>query len=169
MKKWGVNVGAAEGEAFLHSWQVAAHMLGVRDEFIPATWDAAYAQAPQILDPVLGPTPEGVKLADILLDLAHDVDQGVFTRPFLESLTRYNLGDQIATWLEIPRHPGQDELLAASWPQFVLLKEAGLLLPGSSELYWAFDELLRQGALWYLGDGQPLYIEIPDANNPNYS
>ena len=81
MKKWGVKVPAAEADAFLHSWQVAAHMLGVKDEYIPATWDAAYAQAPQILDPVLAPTPEGIKLADILLDLAADTDGGVVTRP----------------------------------------------------------------------------------------
>ena len=160
---------AAELEAFLHSWQVAAHMLGVRDEYIPATWARPYAQAPEILDPVLAPTPEGIKLADILLDLASDADGGVVTRSLLESLTRYNLGDQIAEWLQIPRHPGQDETLAAAWPQFVRLKEAGLYVPGSSELYWAFDEILRRGALWYLGEGEPIYIEIPDTNNPNYS
>jgi hypothetical protein len=169
LKQWGVTVKPAEGEAFLHSWQVAAHMLGVKDEYIPATWDAAYAQAPQILDSVLAPTPEGIKLAGILLDLAADVDGGLISRPLLESLTRYNLGDRVAGWLNIPRHPGQDQLLAASWPQFVRLKEAGLYLPGSSDLYWAFDEILRQGALWFLGNGEPLLIEIPDANNPNYS
>ncbi len=169
MKQWGVKVPAAEADAFLHSWQVAAHMLGVKDEYIPATWDAANAQAPQILDPVLAPTPEGIKLADFLLDLAAETDGGVITRPLLESLTRYFLGPQIAGWLQIPRHPGQDELLAISWPQFVRLKEAGLLLPGVSELYWVFDEILRQGALWYLGEGQRLSIEIPGANNPNLS
>ncbi|MCW3038246.1 MAG: hypothetical protein JWM31_151 [Solirubrobacterales bacterium] len=166
LKQWGVKVGAAEGDAFLHSWQVAAHMLGVHDHYIPATWDAAYAQAPQILDPVLAPTPEGVKLADILLDLASGIDGGTVSRPFLESLTRYNLGDRIAGWLNVPRHPGQDEALAAAWPRFVGLKEAGLELPGSSDLYWAFDEILRQGALWFLGDGEQLSIEIPDTNNP---
>jgi len=32
-----------------------------------------------------------------------------------------------------------------------------------------FDEFLRQGAFFYLGEGQPLYIEIPGGNNPNYS
>jgi hypothetical protein len=169
MTKWGVSIPAAEGDAFLHSWQVAAHMLGVEDEYIPATWDAAYAQAPQILDPVLAPTDEGIKLADILLNLGAQADGGVASRPILESLTRYFLGDRIAEWLHIPRHPGQDELLAASWPQYVRAKETGLVVPGSQDLYWAFDEILRQGALWYLGDGQPLYIEIPDANNPNYS
>ena len=169
MDKWGVKSGAAELEAFLHSWQVAAHMLGVRDEYIPATWGAAFAQAPEILDPVLAPTPEGIKLADILLDLASDADGGVVTRSLLETFTRYNLGDQIAEWLQIPRHPGQDEAFAAGWPQFVRLKEAGLYVPGSNELYWAFDEILRQGALWFLSEGEPIYIEIPDTNNPNYS
>ncbi len=169
LKKWGVKVPAAEADAYLHSWQIAAHMLGVEDEYIPATWDDANAQAPQILDPVMAPTPEGIELAKILVNLGAEVDGGVLTRPMLESLTRYFLGDQIADWLEIPRHPGQDEMLAAAWPQYVHLKEAGLLLPGSPDIYWAFDEFLRQGALWYLGDGQPLYIEIPDANNPNYS
>ncbi|HYF24368.1 MAG TPA: oxygenase MpaB family protein [Baekduia sp.] len=168
MRSWGVRVPAAEADAFLHSWQVAAHMLGVRDEYIPATWDAADAQAPEILDPVLAPTTEGIELADILLDLAAGTDGGLVTRPLLESLTRYFLGDRIAEWLQIPRHPGQDELLAATWPQYVRSKEAGLLLPGSGELYWAFDELLRRGALWYLAEGEPIHIEIPDTNNPNY-
>ena len=169
MRTWGVQVPAAEADAFLHSWQVAAHMLGVEDEFIPATWAAADEQAPQILDPVLAPTPEGIKLADILLDLASGGDGGVLSRPMLESLTRYMLGDRIAEWLEIPRHPVQDATLAATWPQYVRGKEAGLVVPGSQELYWFFDEVLRQGTLWYLGEGEQLSIEIPDSNNPNYS
>jgi hypothetical protein len=169
MKKWGLKLPAAEADAFLHSWQVAAHMLGVKDEYIPATWDAANAQAPQILDPVLAPTPEGIKLADILLDLASDADRGTVSRPVLESLTRYTLGDRIAEWLQIPRHPGQDEMLAFTWPQYVRGKETGLLVPGSKELYWAFDEILRQGTLYYLSEGEQISIEIPDTNNPNYS
>jgi endo-cleaving rubber dioxygenase len=161
MTKWGVTVPAAEADAFLHSWQVAAHMLGVRDEYIPATWDAANAQAPQILDPVLAPTPEGIKLADFLLNLAADGDGGIVSRPLLESLTRYTLGDKVAEWLHIPRHPGQDEMLAAAWPQYVRGKEAGLLIPGSQELYWFFDEIVRQGTLWYLSEGEQISIEIP--------
>jgi hypothetical protein len=168
MRTWGVKVPAAEADAFLHSWQVAVHMLGVNDEYIPATWAAADAQAPQVLDAVLAPTPEGKKLADMLLNLAADTDRGVFTRPVLESLARYFVGDQIADWLEIPRRPGQDRLLATAWPQFVRLKELGLIVPGISGLYWTFDEILRLGTLWYLGEGERLSIEIPDTNNPRY-
>jgi hypothetical protein len=59
-------------------------------------------------------------------------------------------------------------MLALMWPQFVRAKEAGLLVPGAPEIYWVFDEILRRGALWYLGEGEQLSIEIPDTNNPDY-
>ena len=55
-----------------------------------------------------------------------------------------------------------------SWPQYVRMKELGLIVPGSAEIYWAIDEILRLGTLWYLGEGQRLTIEIPETNNPNH-
>lgn len=83
-------------------------------------------------------------------------------------MTRYFLGDEIAGWLEVPRHPVQDAMLAASWPAFVQGKELGHGFPGSAEMYYAFDEVLRQGTLYYLSDGEPNYIEIPNMYNPNH-
>ena len=169
-RKWGVRMPPRDADAFLHSWQVAAHMLGVRDEYIPATWAAAETQAQQILDPVLAPTPEGKKLAHMLVNLAAEVDRGHISKPLLESLTRTFLGPKIAGWLEIPRHPWQDELLAAAWPFYVGVQEGTLwLAPRYAKQFWNFfAEVLRQGALWYLGEGKRLYIEIPVMNNPNY-
>jgi hypothetical protein len=43
MREWRVPIATAESEAYLHVWQVTAHLLGVRDEYIPATWSAANA------------------------------------------------------------------------------------------------------------------------------
>ncbi|WP_308207837.1 oxygenase MpaB family protein [Actinomadura madurae] len=57
--KWKVPIPAAESAAFLHSWQVTAHMLGILDEYIPASWDEADSQAEQVLDPILAPHPRG--------------------------------------------------------------------------------------------------------------
>lgn len=165
-KQWGVKLSASESDAFLHHWQIAAHMLGVNDEYIPATWDGAYAQAKEILDPVIAPTEEGKKLAGMLLNLAANVDGAILSRPLLESLTRYFLGDKIADWLGINRNPF-DIALGLAWPNFVFLKEFGLAFPGSSEFYWFFDEILRQGVLLFMSDLQPINIEIPDTNNPN--
>lgn len=168
MRQWGVVVEPAESDAFLHSWQVTAHMLGILDEYIPATWEEADAQASQLLDPILGPTPEGLALADILLDMASDADQGLLSRRLLEAFTRYMLGDEIAEWLQIPRHPGLDESIRYGWPGFVALKEGGLRLPLAPELYWTFDELLRLGTLFFLSDGKPISIEIPEGNREHY-
>lgn len=44
---WKVPMSAADQEAFLHSWQVALHLLGVPDEYIPKTWAAAKPSRPR--------------------------------------------------------------------------------------------------------------------------
>src|SRR5690349_20380529 len=45
LKAWGIRMSAAEEDAYLHQWQVALHLLGVRDDFIPASWAAADSQS----------------------------------------------------------------------------------------------------------------------------
>ncbi|HEY8482055.1 MAG TPA: oxygenase MpaB family protein [Spirillospora sp.] len=170
--KWEVPIPEHESQAFLHSWQVCAHMLGIKDEYIPNSWPEADAQAEQVLDPVLAPTPEGVKLADMLLNLAAFADGGVVTKRVLGALTRYVLGDEIAGWLKIPRYPFWDNLLKTGWPPFVAVREGILEITDAPkpvrDAYWMFDELLRQAALLVLSEAKPISIEIPTGNNPNY-
>ena len=74
-------------------------------QYIPATWETADLQAQQVLDPILAPTPEGIKLADMLLDLGYNLDLTLLSRGVLGALTRFILGDQVADWLRIPREP----------------------------------------------------------------
>jgi hypothetical protein len=171
--KWKVPIPAAESTAFLHSWQLSAHMLGIRDEYIPNSWDEANAQAKQVLTPILAPTPEGIKLADMLLNLGAVVDGGILTKPILGALTRYVLGDEIAGWLRIPRDPFWDPVFKTAWEPFIAVREGLLSLekaPGVlQKAYWAFDEILRLGALLILSEGDlPISIQIPVANNPNH-
>ncbi|MEV6325837.1 oxygenase MpaB family protein [Nocardia sp. NPDC051787] len=163
---WKVPIPAAESEAFLHSWQLCAHMLGIRDEYIPASWAEADAQAAQVLDPVLAATPEGAKLADRLLRLGANLDLAILSKPVLGAFTRFLLGDKIADGLAIPREPVWDPLLRASWGPFVAVRE-GLLpvVPLAPDAYWLFDEFLRQAALIYLAElRMPISIEIPEMN-----
>jgi endo-cleaving rubber dioxygenase len=164
MVAWKVPIAAGEADAYLHTWQVAAHMLGFMDEYIPASWDAANAQAEQVLTPVLGPTSEGVNLAQILLNLGDQVDGGVITPHLLGAFTRYLLGDQIAGWLQIPPEPVWEPLFAEFWPPFVAAREGLLEFPGTQDLYWTFDEFVRQATLLYLSEGQPISIELPTAD-----
>ncbi|SFS30514.1 oxygenase MpaB family protein [Saccharopolyspora flava] len=167
LTEWEVPVAPEDSAAYLHSWQVTGHMLGVSDEYIPASWEEANNQAAQVLTPILAPTPEGVNLADILLDLGAPIDGALLSRPVLGAFTRYTLGDQIADWLSIPREPVWSPLLETFWRPFIIARETGLNFPGSQETYFLFDEFLRKAVLIYLNDGKPINIEIPTTNRPS--
>ncbi|WP_207843742.1 oxygenase MpaB family protein [Williamsia soli] len=169
LKKWKVPIAADESEGFLHSWQLAAHLLGVQDQYIPASWNEADSQAKQVLDPILAPTPEGIKLADILLSLGMNLDLTLLSRPILGALTRFMLGNEIANWLRIPTEPVWTPLLETAWGPYVIVREGGLDLGVPEEAYWLFDEFLRQFVLFYMSElRMPINISIPVINNPNH-
>ncbi|WP_460852660.1 oxygenase MpaB family protein [Nocardioides montaniterrae] len=168
LERWKVPMTAAEKSAYLHLWQVSAHLLGIQDQFIPATWADAFAQRDELLTPVIAPTSEGLKLAQVLVNLGSSVDGGFASRPMLESMTRYVLGSTYADLLGLPRHPVQDESIALGWPGFIALRSAGLNLPLMPDVYNLFDEFLRQGALFYLSSGQKIDIVVPDGNRTSF-
>jgi hypothetical protein len=72
--------------------------------------------------------------------------------------------------LRIPEHPFWDQGVESGWPWFVAAREQGVRFPGSSQLYWTFDELLRLGVLWGTNGGPgPIFIEMPTANRSEAS
>lgn len=166
LNAWNVPIPPDESAGFLHSWQVAAHLLGVRDEYIPNSWPDANSQAAQVLDPIIAATPEGAKLADRLLGLGANIDFAILSKPILGSFTRFLLGDKVADGLSIPREPVWDPLLRFSWGPFIAVRE-GLLaaVPPIGDPYWLLDEFLRKAALIYLAElRMPISIEIPTMN-----
>lgn len=167
LKDWRVPMSAADEDAFLHSWQVALHFLGVRDEYIPATWTAAHAQSAQILTPKLAWTEEGQELAEVLLGLTAQVDLGV-TRGFLNEFVRYQLGDQVADWLGLRRDYVSAATIRAGWPTYIAFREG--LLPVAPATFYLFDQFLRAIAMAFLnrgGSGTTTPITIPDMNRPS--
>ncbi|MEU8654208.1 oxygenase MpaB family protein [Streptomyces sp. NPDC048737] len=168
MLEWKVPITSAESAAYLHVWQVTAHLLGIRDEYIPATWDAANSQSEQVLDPVLAATREGVELTDILLrQLAEQTSPGGIDRPLVDALARYLVGDQVADWDGIPREPFWEKAIETAWPKLVAFREKLIPLPMVPPLAWTIDEAARKYILFYLTKGQGTHIEIPDTNRPD--
>ncbi|MGA4988142.1 oxygenase MpaB family protein [Nonomuraea bangladeshensis] len=167
MLEWQVPIKPAESAAYLHVWQVTAHMLGIRDEYIPMTWDAANAQSDQILPRNMGPTPEGVELTDILLgQLAEQTSPGSVSRPLCNALARYLVGDQVADWDGIRREPVWDPLISSAWPKLVRFREGLIPLPLVPSIAWVIDEAVRQYILFFLTKGKETKIEIPTTNRP---
>ncbi|GAA0487286.1 hypothetical protein Ade02nite_11330 [Paractinoplanes deccanensis] len=166
MKSWGIRISSAEDAAFLHMWQVALHLLGVRDDFIPATWAAAEQQSHYALTPLLAPTPEGIDLADILLGLTSQVDLGV-TRGFQREFARYLLSDEIGDWLRLPRDYASRTLIEVGWPAYVLFREG--LSPVMPNSFSLFDRFVRGLAMLFLNNGTSATqtpITIPTHNRP---
>jgi len=167
LRDWKVPLTSADSEAYLHVWQVTAHMLGVRDEYIPATWAAADSQSRQILDPILAATPEGVELTDILLrQLAEQTSPGGLDRPLVNALARYLVGDQVADWDGIPREPFWEQAIATAWPKLVAFREKLIPLPLVPPLAWTIDEAARTYIMFFLTKGQGTSIVLPETNRP---
>ncbi|MFD0304454.1 oxygenase MpaB family protein [Streptomyces sp. NPDC127119] len=161
---WKIPFPAADQEAFLHSWKVAIHLLGVPDEHIPQTWAAAEKQAAQVLTPILTPSTEGIALAEDLLGLTAQIDLGV-TRGFLNEFVRYVLNDQVGDWLGLKRDYASAALVRTAWPAFILFRE-GLspVMPGT---FYVFDQFVRALAMLFLNKGSSgttTPITIPTGN-----
>jgi hypothetical protein len=166
LKSWGIRMSAAEEDAYLHQWQVALHLLGVRDDFIPASWAAADSQSAYVLKPILASTPEGINLAGILLGLVAQVDLGV-TQGFQREFARYVLSDQIGDWLKLPRDYVSRGLIEVGWPLYVAFREG--LSPIIPSGFSMFDQFVRALAMLFLNNGTSATytpITIPTGNRP---
>ncbi|WP_406689550.1 oxygenase MpaB family protein [Saccharopolyspora sp. ID03-671] len=167
MREWEVPMTDDQAEAYLHVWQVTAHVLGIADEYIPATWDAAFAQSDEVLARNMGPTPEGVKLTDVLLgQLAEQTSPASISRPLCNALARYLVGERVAEWGGIQQEPVWDKVIPEAWPLLVKFREGLVPLPAVPEVAWTIDEALRQYILLYLTKGQETKIVIPTRNRP---
>ncbi len=168
LKQWGVPMSSYDEASFLHAWQVALHFLGVQDEYIPATWDEAHAQADATLTPILGWTPEGQDLAEVLLGLTAQIDLGV-TRGFLNEFVRYMLGDEIGDWLGLFRDETSKKIIEEGWPLYIKFRES--LIPIMPTTFMMFDKFVKGLAMAFLNKGsstQTTPIEVPDINRPSY-
>lgn len=166
LREWRVPMSAEEEEAFLHMWQVAIHLLGVREEFIPRTWAAAYAQSEQVLTPILAPSREGRVLAEELLGLTAQIDLGV-TRGFLNEFVRYVLSDEVGDWLGLRRDYASAALIRTGWPAYIAFREG--LLPVMPVGFHLFDQFVRALAMLFLNNGTSpttTPITIPTGNRP---
>ncbi|MEU2677118.1 oxygenase MpaB family protein [Streptomyces sp. NPDC007107] len=161
---WKIPYPVADQEAFLHSWQVAVHLLGVPYEHIPKTWAAAEKQSAQVLTPILTPSTEGIELAEELLGLTAQIDLGV-TRGFLNEFVRYVLSDEVGDWLGLKRDYVSAGLVRTAWPAYILFRE-GLspVMPGT---FYMFDQFVRALAMLFLNkgaSGTTTPITIPTGN-----
>lgn len=166
LREWGYLQNKKDDEAFLHSWQVALHMLGVQEQFIPHSWAEAEEQSRHTLTPILAPTLEGRDLAEQLLNMPRSLDAGL-TRGLLNEFTRYLLGNQIGDWLGLKRDYAAAAFLKIAWPTYMAFRRG--TIPFLPAAYYALDQFIRAFGMAFLNKGestQSTPITIPDMNRP---
>ncbi|MEV4888711.1 oxygenase MpaB family protein [Nonomuraea sp. NPDC055795] len=167
LREWKVRMSATEVEGYLHSVQMLGHMLGIRDEFLPATWDTSYTQSDLVLPRNMGPTREGVELNAILRDmLAELTSPGGIDKPLVNAFSRSLTGNQVADWNGIRREPLWDPVVKTAWPLLVRFREGLIGLPLVPAAAWLLDEMVKKWTTYYLTRGAQTKIVIPTGNRP---
>ena len=96
LRKIGVELTQAEWDAYLHCWQIVGHLLGIRDDMIPADNGAAEALCQAIARRQFGACEEGQAMTKALIEsIQYQLPGDVFDdAPGL--LMRYFLGAEHA-------------------------------------------------------------------------
>jgi hypothetical protein len=105
LAKLGVELSDDDREAYIHSWNVTGHLLGIEDQLLPDSAAEAKALADAIAAHEFGPSPEGQQLAASLIQmLTHILPGNVFDR-VPQLLTSYFLGEKSSAWLGLQPAP----------------------------------------------------------------
>src|SRR5204862_1056248 len=95
-----------EKDAFIHCWNVAGYILGIKPELLPANYEEAIAAGYIILDDQKGYSQEGQELAEALISFIHYVIPGNLFDGIAEDMICFFLGPDNIKYLGIKRTDG---------------------------------------------------------------
>ena len=98
----GYDMTEAQRDGYVHCWNVVGHLMGIRDELLPARFDDAAELFAAIQRRQCG-TSQAAKLTRALIGAVEDALPGEHHDPLIAVLTRRLVGDTTADALEIPR------------------------------------------------------------------
>jgi hypothetical protein len=116
MKRFRLPMEPGDELAYLHVWKVVGHLMGIRDELLPADLEDAYALATTIFNRQKGRSTAGLELTQALLGFMAAQTPIRWLRGFPATIIRASVDPGVADLLEVP---------AADWTRHLLnLEEA---------------------------------------------
>lgn len=103
MEQIGLPLTDEEAEAYLHTWKIVGHVLGIRPELLPENVAAGRLLLNTILDRQKGSSAAGTLLAKALVDFGEKVLPTKLFDNAPEILIRYLSGEELATLLQVRR------------------------------------------------------------------
>src|SRR4051812_38507515 len=105
LQKLGVDLSADDREAYLHCWNVAGHLLGIRRELLPRDEPRAYALAHAVARHQFGPSQAGKDLTRALVKQTSYGLPGNLFEHLAPVLIRFFLGEEWALHLGLEHGP----------------------------------------------------------------
>jgi hypothetical protein len=110
LPRLGVDVSTDDKEAYLHLWNVIAHLLGVDDDLRVDGIDDATALVETIRRRQFRASPEGREMTAALMELLDELTPGQEFDKTIPPLIRHLAGDTIADMLAVPPSKFTDDL-----------------------------------------------------------
>ncbi len=98
----GVHLSAAEQDAYVHTWNVVGHVMGLRPELLPADHAAGRRLADRIAERNFAACPEGQAMTAALLAMMAALVPGKIFDDVPAQFVRHFVGDAVADLLAIP-------------------------------------------------------------------
>lgn len=157
-----VQLSLAEQDAYMHTWSVVGHVMGLRDELLPVDHAAGRRLADCIAERNFAACPEGQMMTRALLDMMTSLVPGTILDRVPAQFVRHFVGDAVADLLAVPDH-GESPFLRASRA----VGHASDLATDRSDLVRhlarSFSGLLVEGLLLANRGGQRTPFHIPIA------
>lgn len=169
LPRLGVPVSDEDVEAYLHLWNVIAHLLGLNDDLLVSGKDDATALVETIRRRQFRGSPEGREMTAALMELLDEMTPGHDFDKTIPPLIRHLAGDDIADMLAVPPSSFTDDLgrlsRVANW---FWVRIFGRTLRNSPRYQQVFDLVrpfgkeLMQGLFALQRGGQRASFDIPD-------
>jgi len=162
LRKLGYSLSDQDAEDFLYSWRVVGHLLGIRDDMVPAGIQSAETLMQTIAARQYAACPEGQQLTRALMEMLQYHLPGNIFDPVPAALTRYLLGDAASDLLAVDRN----SLLAAlTLPMRIIGLKTDAALDGSPalrQLSTVFSRKLIESVVLVGRGGTRVSFDLPN-------
>lgn len=103
MHRFRIPINGSEEKAYLHSWKVVGHIMGIRPDLLPTDPQDAYDLAETIFERQRGPSEAGTVLAKALMDFMQLQIPGKLFDGLPPTIIRHAVDKDVADMLKIPK------------------------------------------------------------------
>jgi len=165
-----INWNNEEKDAYIHCWNIAGHILGVKPDFLPHNYEEAISLGNLIFDDQKGYSKEGQEMAEALVSFIHYILPGNLLDGMAENMICFLLGEENIKYIGLKK---EEDFLEKRLP--VIYKLMGGIsdeLKDNSKLIKTiakpFSKMILQGILLSYNDHKGPVILIPPSLQENW-